>query len=217
MPTIRQKIEIATSKQINGYIAEYLFKRIRTNFILKSNGGNDEFGDSWKPLKPATIAARPITESDARRFNIDKANLEKGLLTPAQKQQWGAIFRSSFLRLAADMDEKKAKVEAAKIAWSIMKKRGAMTKIGTLGKRKVKMLRVSNRLLESLTPGRPSKRGYTPRNADQIYREDENSIVIGTSVGYASRQHKMRRLYPSARRMGPWLREAVKYAIQKCL
>lgn len=194
-------------------LAYHLFKRIYNAFLQKSTGNADSLGLRWKPLKPETIAQRPITPADRVRWGITKEHRYRGLLTASQDARWRAIFRSIFSRLMlTESDEREAKATAAKIAWSILKREGALTKIATLGTRNVPILIRTGRLLESLKP-QPLVNGEYIPSADQVFRWNGKLLEIGTSVPYAAYQHKTRRLWP--KRIDAWVESSISESLDE--
>ena len=56
------------------YLVYHLFEKIHKAFLIKSDGGTDDVGQSWKPLKRETIAARPMQKGEWKQYlsNNDK-------------------------------------------------------------------------------------------------------------------------------------------------
>lgn len=188
------------------------YDRIFQAFMAKSEGGTDEFGDQWKPLSPQTIANRPVSGARLRYMGLG-GKRERGLLTPAENRQWKGIFRSTVMRLlrqAVPIGE--AKQTAARLAWAILKSKGAKTRLGTLGRRKVPILRDTDRLVDSLSPGKISGTEYVPFTDDQVAEFQGRQIRIGTTVPYADKQHKTRRLWPTQANMSKWTQKSVSKA-----
>lgn len=193
------------------HLAFQLFTRIEKAFRDKSSGGNDELGQYWKPLDPKTIAARPITEREEKRFKLQ--NREKGLLTPEETRIWKGIFASLFAKYRKSMNDQRAKYLAGKAAWAILKSRGAKTRIGLLSRRKVPILVISERLLESVSAGTLSgNRYYKPK--EQIFNSDDGELELGSEVPYAKYVNRQRKIIPSKTAMirGGWIKEALKKA-----
>ncbi|MBW1953240.1 MAG: hypothetical protein JRI66_09185 [Deltaproteobacteria bacterium] len=188
------------------HLARALMEKIYQAFLLKSRGGTDDAGYRWKPLKRETLAYRadvpcPLTHG-------------RGLLTAEQDRLWRGIFASNYARLSAVMGEAEAKAQAARIAWGILKAQGARTKLAAYGNRKAPILYVTGRLARSLQPGRVSGGRYHPPR-EQVYEAHRQHIVIGSRVPYAPYVHRQRPLWPSSRRIGPWLAEATEKALQE--
>lgn len=174
-------------------------------FMVRSRGGADETGLKWKPLSRKTIAyGRPIKQGDLPRRSAGRT---RGILTKQQDRIWRGIFRSFFTDRAKDLGVQEARVQAAKLAWAIVKKNyGAETKIDKLGSRKVLMLIKSHKLEKSLRAGRSSSRGkYLPYNRSQKVDITPGKITITPEIEYAGYQHRTRRLWPSAKKMEPWV------------
>ena len=200
------------NRAFGNQFAYAFFKRIEKNFVAKSDGGRDEFGSKWKPLKPATIAQRPLTREEIKRNRIAELR-QRGLLTPAQDKLWRGIFASLMKKYILQMDMNKAKVRAAKVAWTILKNRGALTKLQLYGSRRVKILRVSDRLFESVSAGTLSgNRYYKPK--EQIAKIEGNQFTFGSIVPYANRQNKMRPIFPTQRNMPKLAIECVQDAMR---
>lgn len=187
--------------------AHTLFSKISKAYEVKSAGGTDELGYKWKDLKPSTKAYRKLKRGELSSLGVG-GKRQRGLLTPSQNKQWKGIFASTLKKLLArGMGIEEAKGKAAQVAWSVMKSRGALTKLSVLGNRKVPLLRVSDRLYKSLSPGTLSGgRYYKP--AEQVFETEGRTLVLGTSVPYAAKQHKTRPLFPSMDKIRPWLLEA---------
>ena len=188
-----------------------LMTKIHDGFLQKSDGNSDELGNTYKPLKPATIARRPITGKDPLSLSR-RSRKGRGLLTKVQDERWNAIFRKMFIRFSGIMSTPEAKSRAAQIAWGVLKKSGAETKIDVLGKRKVPILVVSGRLERSLKPGRAATQSYVPP-PDQIYNLETSQLEIGTSVPYAAKQHETRPLWPG--NVSNWISESLAFAVEK--
>lgn len=193
------------------FLANYtreMFKQIHRAFRQKSAGGSDELGDRWKPLKPETIARRPITRGQRTKLGLKSRSGGRGLLTKKEDRLWRGVFWHNFSRLRADLGEGAAKAKAAQIAWGVLKARGAKTRIGTLGARRVPILIEGGRLEKSLRPGRVSGVLYQRPTTDQVFRLKRGEVSLGSAVEYSEKQHRTRRLWPSIRKMQPWFQRA---------
>ena len=195
----------------NAFYHHLMFK-IHEAFMIKSEGGTDETGESWKALKQATIAQRPLTKGDIGKLGIGgrgKAfrDRKRGLLTPEQNKIWAAIFASTLARLRPTMGEAKAKERAAELAWAILKSRGAQTKLEVLGRRRVPILIASGKLEKAMQPGTLSGSSISsPENQELV--STGSRFHINIDVDYASSVHKKRRLWPPVRKMTGWLNES---------
>jgi hypothetical protein len=177
---------------------------IKEAFVVKADGGTGEDGIKWKPLSPAYLAY-------GRRFGTrEQTGLKKasglgrqhrhgigantGLLTKDEKREWQSIFASRLQRFLLTMPPAMAKAKAAAIAWTIMKNRGAQTKLNVFGHRKVQMLRDTGVLLNSLSPGIMSDLGpdavYQKPSDEggdkQIFDVLDHGVIVGTNVAYAA-------------------------------
>ena len=168
-----------------GAFAYSLYKQVYKNFEMKSKGGSDKQGASWDKLKRKTVAYR----------KRGKSNKGRGLLTKAQDEEWKKIFIIYFKKFIATKGEDQAKKEAARIAWSVMKKKGAKTKLDVYGDRKVPIMVRSGRLKDSLKPGNYSGRNYITSNSDQIFDVVSGKLSFGTKVPYAAEQDKKRPIF----------------------
>lgn len=189
-------------RTFKSFFIQKVYAKIRTAFLAKSDGGSDEFGDRWKPLTKETIAQRPLAKGEAKQLGVTGYRT-RGLLTRKQDERWRGVFASTFKRLSRVMPEGEAKAIAAKTAWAILKSEGAKTKLDVFGNRKVPILRVSGRLLDSLSPGDVSGGTYRAR-PEQLAKHTGNLIVIGSKVPYALTMHRTRRLWPSVDKMNRW-------------
>lgn len=178
--------KILTNKQVTpelmklrevfwGAFAYSFFKQVHKDFKMRSKGGSDSRQQTWKPIKASTKAYRP------RKTN----NKGRGLLTKAQDSEWKRIFVRYFKKFSATMAESRAKAEAAKIAWAVLKKQGAKTKIDVYGSKDALIMIRTGRLRDSLKPGKFDGKEYTPSGPDQIYNFRRGKIKLGTSVPYA--------------------------------
>lgn len=168
---------------------------IKSDFVRKARGETGEDGNTWPKLTkkylaygrrfgPGEQAALKRAEGLGRGHRLAPGN-NKGLLTAAQLKRWRGIFASVLARLAASMDLAAAKARAAQVAWAILKREGARTKLDVFGSRQVEILRDTGDLLNSLSPGEFLPTGeYTPP-ADQIWEIQGNGIIIGSKLPYA--------------------------------
>ncbi len=202
-------------RMFKNYFAYALIDRIHSAFLQKSDGQADETGLKWKPLKRETIAQRPMQPGEWKKHGImNLGRGGRGLLTLLQNKLWKGIFFSTYKRLLLKVGDAEAKRIAARTAWAILKSMGAKTKLETLGDRKVPILRVSDRLMNSLAPGSLSGAEYIAPT-EQVYQRHWGSITIGSKVPYAAKQHNTRPLWPSfaAMKRAGWLGKCSKWAI----
>jgi len=136
-----------------------------------------------------------------------------GLLSPQEYKQWKKIFGVQYHKfISQGQSESKAKENAGKIAWTVMKGKGAQTKIDVLGSRDLLILRNTDKLYRSLLPGKKTLHSYKKFNKDQIYTVSKGKLQIGTSVEYANDVSEERPIWPDT--MEPWINKATEEAIQ---
>lgn len=108
-------------------------------FRVKSRGGTDITGAKWKRLSPYTIAKRLRKVSPT-------TDRPSSALSSNQRDQWWNYYR----RALAWTHKKDA---AARIAWAQMRRRGGIGHYDKYGFNTVLILRDTEDLLRSLTPG----------------------------------------------------------------
>ena len=181
---------------------------IKQAYIKKSRGGTDEMGIKCPPLSAKYLAyGRRFGRGEQSRLKktagLGRAHRtapgdKKGLLTRSQLKQWRFLFVQYLLRFRLSEGEQRAKAHAAAVAWNIMKRRGARTKLEVFGHRQVEILRDTGVLFNSLSPGllsgkadqvsysKPTKKGGT----EQIFDVRPGEVIVGTNVEYASKHQK---------------------------
>ncbi len=170
---------------------------IKKAFVVKSHGGQDEAGERWQPLSPATIAysRRHKKTSRKKRGGVRPS----GALTEIQRQKWWAHYRHFLGKLKGN------KAHAAACAWVILKRSGVVTLMQKYGGTQVDILRDTGLLLRSLTPKVPADAAPTnpPRNPHQVFRTSRGEVIIGTNRDWAYTHHygirgrlPRRRLWP---------------------
>lgn len=182
--------------------------------ISKSDGVADEFGNQWKPISERTRIYRPLSSAERSTYRISKKGYSLGLLTEKEHQEWKLIFARSFARLSLYMSDAEAKVRAGKMAWSVMKKKGARTKKATFRNRDGRILYISGRLLGSLRPSDIGGGYYRP-NKDQKAEYVGAEITYGTKVPYAEKATKGRPLVPEQYQV--WVGRAVRKGIEETI
>lgn len=179
--------------------------QVSDDFVIKSAGGRGRTG-RWKPLTQKYKAyGRPVGKGDISRLKIGGrgqkafARRERGLLTKAQNKKWKAIFASMLAKLAPSEGLGEAKKHAARIAWSVLKKEGAQTKLDTLGRRNLPIGIRTGEMEKAIQPGRlGGAGGYVPPR-HQTYELRPRSVILGVEIPYVSGFHKRRPLWPGAR------------------
>jgi hypothetical protein len=185
-----------------GAFAFKFFKEAHKNFKMRSKGGSDNHGQSWKDISKKTKAYRPR----------NTRNKGRGLLTAKQDSEWKKIFARYFKKFVATMSEPQAKEQAAKIAWTVLKKQGAKTKIDVYGSKDAKILVRSGRLQASLKAGKFTGDTYMPSGPDQQFEFNKGRIKLGTKVPYASEVGETRPIFGDESAL---IDEAMAYAIDK--
>jgi hypothetical protein len=167
---------------------------IKDAYELKADGGTDEMGIKWDRLSKEYLAyGRRFGPGEQKKLKgsagLGKGHRtapgdKKGLLTTQQLKQWRQIYSQVLRRFQLSLGESEAKSRAAAIAWVVMKKRGAKTKLEVFGNRQVQILRDTGVLLNSLGPGLLSGASYSPPQ-DQVFQVLPGEVIVGTNVAYA--------------------------------
>jgi hypothetical protein len=157
---------------------------VRDAYVVKAQGGTDEAGLSWPPLKPETIAyGRTHPGLNAKRAN--GPHPQRPLLTKDQDKLWRKLFaRTTHWLVGKGTDQDEAKRIAAANAWIIVKAQGGKTILGEYGNEKVEILRDKGILLNSLSPGVAA--GSAP---GQVFKFGAGEVIVGTNVPYAAAHH----------------------------
>lgn len=184
---------------------------IKDAFVQKADGGTDEMGITWPPLSREYLAyGRRFVRGEQSRLKrsagLGRGNWRapggnKGLLSAAELTQWRKIYSQRLARYMLSEGESAAKSHAAAVAWIIMKKKGAKTKLEVYGNRKVQILRDTGRLLNSLSPGLLSGAGSAVSyskpggegGSEQIMEVQPGVVIVGTNVKYASGHQRGKR------------------------
>ncbi len=169
--------------------------RIKQAFVIKSHGGTDEAGDSWKSLSPKTIAysnTRQRGRGGRTRTEKKRDTHPSQALNARQKARWWEVYRR---QMAIYKGDKSKRGHAAAVAWLVLKGEGATTLVQKYGGRQVDILRDTGLLLNSLSPGHSG--------GEQIFRVQPGAVIVGTNrKGAAAHHHGIpgrlpqRRLWP---------------------
>lgn len=195
-----------------GAVAYSMFDSIAKAFEAKSEGETDDLGNSWKDLdRDYKAYKRPVRTGDVPsnlRRRLQPSQNSLGLLTPSQHKRWQQIFGTIYHAYKEKMGDVKAKELAGQLAWTRMKEQGAQTKRQVLGDRQVTILRVSDRLYLSLSPGKfnPAS-GYQKKNSRQVFQLQSGKLIIGTNVPYANFHDDSRPVWPEE--IGEWIDRAM--------
>jgi hypothetical protein len=188
-----------------------LLSQIQAAYIVKARGGVGSDGIKWKPLDRKTIAyGRRTSRSELKSLGVSGKRV-RGLLTPAQDKKWRSIYARCLAQFRA-RGVAGGEARAAQIAWAVLKRDGAKTKLDVLGSRVVEIGRDTGGLLASLTPGTEEQ----PSSADgQIFEVKPGQLTVGSNKPYASRFHASRPMWP-AELPQPWA-DAIAGAIMRGL
>lgn len=199
-----------------------IFSLIAPNFNDLGRGMVGADGTKWPKLSPEYLAY-------ARRFGPGEQAMlkktaglgkqhrfapaeKKGLLTTEQLKLWRRTYARALASLIMQQSEADATAHAAAIAWVVVKKAGAKTKLDVYGNREVQMLVDTGVMRGSLQPGTLVEHGAQatydrPSGAGgplQIFDiNTPNLIIVGTTDKkakfhhLAKHRHRKRRLWPS--------------------
>jgi hypothetical protein len=202
-------------------LTQELFSRIHKSYVIRSEGGSDDLGNRFKPLKKSTIAQRPIGKGNLSEFGLTKKqsgtsfkNRTRGLLSPEEDREWKRKYSKVLSQLVMKVSGGKAEKIAAAVAWKHVKALGARTKLEVLGNRDVLIMRVTDRILNSLEPSNSGDRAYRPRK-DQLYNQVGSKLEVGTLVEYAKYHNNTRPVIPD--NIDPWVNQSVEIAMKKVL
>lgn len=182
---------------------------ILENFERLGRGEPGADGTKWPPLTKEYLAYQRRFGPNEKRDLMKGASLSgrvhkhgpgetKGLLTQSQLQLWRKTFADRFAWYVMSEPDAAAKAHAAAIAWIVVKKAGAKTKLEVFGNRTVQILVDTGYLRGSLTPGTITEQGpnaiYSPPaifgGLEQVFESQQPyQIVVGTNVKYAKHHH----------------------------
>ena len=200
-------------------LTRYLLDKIHEAYAIKSEGGTDELGNQWPPLKPETIARRPIGRGNLGGLGLTKkatglklSDRQRGLLSPEENRAWKRKYSIVLAHLQKRLGSDRAKKIAASTAWNYIKGNGAKTKKALLGSRQALIMRVTDSIFKSLEPTNGSGFQYRPRK-NQLYNLINGKLELGTTVNYAKFHNKSRPVVPD--NIEPWVKEAQNFAMEK--
>jgi hypothetical protein len=169
---------------------------IKQAFIVKSHGGTDEAGESWKPLSPKTIAySRTRKRGRGGRTKAERLRptYPSQALNQKQQDRWWQVYSRQLAIYHGD------KAHAAAVAWLVLKSEGAVTLLDKYGHRKVDILRDTGLLINSLSPGVAGE--------NQVFRVGHGEVIVGTNRKGAGAHHHgvpgrlpQRRLWPEPKK-----------------
>ena len=157
---------------------------IKDAYITKADGGTDEMGIKWPPLKPATIAARRVGPRDLEQAAIRTRET-------IRKRETSRALRRFQL---SGLSDGEARRRAAIVGGLAATRQTGRTKVQTLGNRQVEILRDRGLLFNSLSPGEFTGTDYQKPTGEggenQIFEMRPGEIVVGTNdVKASTHQH----------------------------
>lgn len=171
----RQPDPTGVVEQIQIAVGVQVLSLVKEAFLIKAQGGVDACGIQWPPLKPSTIAGRRHPGLKRKK----RGERPRGLLTKPQDKLWRGIFASVYRRTGD-------KGKAGATAWVILKRLGAKTILGMYGNTKCEILKDTNVMFNSLSPGFAGPSG----DPNQVFRLEPGRVIIGTLVPYAEKHHR---------------------------
>jgi len=187
-----------------------IFSLVAPNFNDTSRGLPGADGTKWPPLSPEYLAYGRGPASTRKAGGLAPGGKD-GFLTKDQLTLWRRTFADRLAFFIMRESEASAKGHAAAIAWLVVKAAGGKTKLHEFGEGKTpgvdyQILVDRGTLRQSLQPGQKIEQGpkadYQPAHGDQVYRDEQTQIVVGTRVPYAAAHHdaksvkRRRRLWP---------------------
>lgn len=160
---------------------------IKDAFVTKTrDGGTDDMGIRWPPLKPETIARRRVGDGDLKTPTI---KLREDVKNRYLRSKEAKALRA---RLTLSLGAAKANERVRQIAGQLTTSKTGTTRVEALGYRDVDILRDTGVLFNSLSPGQVavgpgnSYQKPTGKGGDhQIFKADPARVVVGTNVPYA--------------------------------
>ena len=186
-------------------VAQSLFDSIFLAFVIKSNHGSDNLGNSWKDLSRNTKAygrkdAREgLTLYDNRAVKTPSLKV-RPTLPPNINKQWGGRWFGLFVYMRGD------KQGAGASTWEHFKAKGYPTLRGFTRNMKLPILNRTGVLQRSLMPF-PLQGGISvPNDPNQIFRYEAGRLEIGSRFPYIETLSKDRPVWPF--KMRPWIDKA---------
>lgn len=185
------KAKELAARRVHTSIGLQALSDIKDDFVRKAQGGTGEDGVKWPKLSRKYLAyGRRFGDGEKQNLKqaagLGLAHFQRGLLTDAQNKRWKKIFATRLARLAASMSIGDAKARAAQIAWAVLKREGAKTKLMVFGNRQVEILRDTGVLLNSLSPGKIGGDSQYDPPESQIFKLVASGVIVGTNVPYAA-------------------------------
>lgn len=185
------------------------FSLVAPNFNDLGRGLQGADGDKWPPLSPEYLAYSRGPESTRHAGGLAPGGKD-GFLSPEQLKLWRRTFADRLAFFIMREADDKAKAHAAAIAWDVVKRAGAKTKLHEFGEGKLpgvdyQILVDRGTLRQSLQYGVLSEAGpaadYQPQ-PNQVYDSQSGQLVVGSRAPHAAAHHeaknpkRRRRLWP---------------------
>ena len=190
--------KLSVYKVFWGTVAHSLFTSIYEAYLQKSQGEQDDLGNSWKDLTQEYKAYHKKMGSEtARKYKRRYKSNTLGLLSPTEYKQWKTWFGRVYHAKKKSEGEEKAKAMAGKVAWGKAKAAGAPTMLDILGNRNLAINIDTKRLILSLKPGKHnSSNGYKKSHYFQVFSIHNGVLTIGTRVAYSEYVNAQRPFIP---------------------
>lgn len=197
------------AKGMRARIGWTFFSLVAPNFEELGRGRVGADGDKWPPLSREYLAyQRPITGRKPPKGPGKAPGDKNGFLTKEELKQWRRIYADRLAFYMMRESDADAKAHAAAVAWTILKDRGAKTKLEEFGKRQAgvdyQTLVDTGTLRRSLMPGELQESvGPTAnyqKQRGQEFDDQGRRLVVGTKVPYAKYHHNGKK---NARRFWP--------------
>lgn len=190
---------------------------ISKNFDDLGMGKPGVDGEVWPPLTPEYLAYGRGPDSDRHAGGYapgknKKGSHKDGFMTKDEYALWCRTYADRLAWFIMRESDKSAKAHAAAIAWTVVKAKGARTKLHEFGEKAkagtdYKMLVDRGTLRRSLQQGEKIEQGNGPGGdyfppANQVFRNENVAIVVGSAAPTASWHHnakspkRRRRLWP---------------------
>lgn len=196
-------------KGMRARIGMTFFSLVAPNFEELGRGRAGADGTKWAPLSAKYLAySRPITGRKPPKGPGKAPGDKNGFLTKEELKAWRRIYAQALGWYIMRESDKDAKAHAAAVAWTVMKERGAKTKLQEFGSRKAgvdyQTLVDTGTLRRSLLPGQLQETVGPAANYQkargQEFDDQGSRLVVGTLVPYAKYHHNAKK---NARRLWP--------------
>lgn len=201
-------------KQVHDlYIAVFIhtfMSQLYTSFMIRSRGGSDDLGNSWKRLSPRTHAYKPLTTIDRQNHSLEDDTF-RGLLNSTQDRVWRAIFARNYNALLdSGMDKEQAAHVAASKAWGVLKSKYEARTLISLNRNTPINIR-TGRLVNTIRPGQIQANNYVPPPGQRVTYIPGKKLSVKFDVPYIDEVDKVRPIIPE--NIQPWIETAHTKAI----